>query len=264
MPWAKSGSSKIYFEVAGEGKPLLLLHCMPLNHTIWTYQFVRYSKHYKVICPDFRSLGMSDKPESPCTISDLVQDVRSVLRALNLNSAVVAGVSIGGETALQYALSHPGEVEGLILSGCVANAKDQFLQKRFADLKSGYLTPDFSTHYKKHILTLLSKAFQNSKLGSYFIQNFNEMAPDLKGRPISRIYEALLNLDLSDRLHEITAPTLVITGEEDVALKWCRELAKEIHDAEFIKIQNAGHVVCLENPMGYDKYVLTFLSDLRR
>ena len=108
MPWSRSNGLNIFYEVAGEGPPLVLLHANPFDHTMWLYQIAHFSRRYRVVAIDLRGYGRSDKPEQPFTFSDMANDVVAVVRDLGFDRIALAGVSIGATLALSIALDHPG------------------------------------------------------------------------------------------------------------------------------------------------------------
>ena len=117
MPWSRSNGLRIYYETAGEGPPLVLLHANPFDHSMWLYQIAHFARRYTVVAPDLRGYGRSDKPETAFTFTDMVKDVLGVVRALGLDRIALCGVSIGATLALQIALDHPALVKAQILVG---------------------------------------------------------------------------------------------------------------------------------------------------
>jgi pimeloyl-ACP methyl ester carboxylesterase len=117
MPWSRSNGLNIFYEMAGEGRPLVLLHANPFDHTIWVYQITHFSRRFKVVAIDLRGYGRSDKPEHPFTFADMANDILGVVRDERIESLALAGVSIGATLALQIALDHPELVRALVLVG---------------------------------------------------------------------------------------------------------------------------------------------------
>ena len=106
--------AKLYYDVGGEGHPLVLLHDGLLNRRMWDDQFVAFARLYHTIRYDRRGYGKSSRPDRP--FSD-VSDLYRLLRHLGINEAYLLGISNGGKVALEFALEHPGMVAALVLVG---------------------------------------------------------------------------------------------------------------------------------------------------
>src|SRR5207247_7259411 len=98
---------RIYYEVSGAGFPLLLIHGSPFDHRLWLYQIASFSTFFKVIAVDLRGYGHSDKPTSQTSLAMMAEDVQGVYRHEEIKEAVAAGISVGGNVALQLGLDHP-------------------------------------------------------------------------------------------------------------------------------------------------------------
>ena len=117
MPYSSRNDVKTYYEVSGEGYPLVLIHTNPFDRRLWIYQVAHFSTFFKVINTDLRGYGYSDKPARPITMIDLCEDIVAVCRQEGLREAIVAGISVGGVMGLQLGLDHPEIFKALILAG---------------------------------------------------------------------------------------------------------------------------------------------------
>src|SRR4051812_8416430 len=115
MPYCSVNGIKIYYEVLGEGRPLLLIHANPFDHRLWLYQRASFSTFFKVIAVDLRGYGRSDKPTANTSLAMMAEDVLGVCRQEGVRDAVVAGISVGGNVALQLGLEHPEIFKALVL-----------------------------------------------------------------------------------------------------------------------------------------------------
>ncbi len=106
--------AELYYEVAGEGEPLVLLHDGLLDRRVWDDQFVAFGRLYRTIRYDRRGYGKSSAPDRPFS---QVADLHHLLRHLGINVASLLGMSNGGKVALEFALEHPGIVAALVLVG---------------------------------------------------------------------------------------------------------------------------------------------------
>jgi 3-oxoadipate enol-lactonase len=96
MPYSIRNDVRTYYEVAGEGYPLVLMHANPFDRRMFLYQVAHFSTYFRVINIDLRAYGYSDKPATPITTTDLCEDVVAVCRQEGASKAIFAGVSVGG------------------------------------------------------------------------------------------------------------------------------------------------------------------------
>jgi pimeloyl-ACP methyl ester carboxylesterase len=255
MPWSRANGVKIFYEAAGEGPPLVLLHANPFDHTMWLYQITHFSRRYLVVAPDLRGYGRSDKPETPFTFADMAADMVGVVRDLGFERIALAGVSIGATLALAIALDHPRLVEALILVGGESGNPPVF-----EALARDYAAKPVAEQRAAHIRMIVGGDFARSPTGRHLLEGFLESTPSLSGKSIARIFEARTKVDLRSRLAEVTVPTLVVNGATDVSLEAGRFTASHIRGAVHRIVPDAAHLSCFENPAAFDRLVLDFLA----
>jgi len=254
MSYCYRNGVKTYYEVSGEGYPLVLMHANPFDRRMFVYQAAHFSTYFKVINIDLRGYGYSDKPAVPVTMSDLCEDVVAVCRQEGAREAIFAGVSVGGVMGLQLGLDHPELFKALIVVGCSSQPGDRY-QSRI----DGYMKQGVAQFHIQHLHDLVSKEFAQSKRGEYLLGMHTEMDSRLSAPAIAEIFHALQNRDLTARLPELKMPVLIMNGEFDNALKRSREMSAKIAGAEHRVIAGAGHACCLEDPATFDELVLGFL-----
>jgi 3-oxoadipate enol-lactonase len=254
MPYSIRNDVRTYYEVAGEGYPLVLMHANPFDRRMFLYQVAHFSTYFRVINIDLRAYGYSDKPATPITTTDLCEDVVAVCRQEGASEAIFAGVSVGGVMGLQLGLDHPEIFKALILVGCSSQPGDRY-QGRI----DGYMQHGVGQFHIQHLTDLVSKDFPQSKLGKYLLGMHTEMDSRLSAAAIAEIFHALQNRDLTARLTELKMPVLIMNGEFDNSLKRSREMSMKIAGAEYHVIPGAGHACCLEDPATFDEIVLRFL-----
>ncbi|HNS40900.1 MAG TPA: alpha/beta hydrolase, partial [Promineifilum sp.] len=115
MPTVHTNGINMYYEAAGQGEPLLLLHGLGSQSEDWAFQFPAFSQHYRVIAPDIRGHGRSDKPRGPYSVSMMADDVLGMLDALAIESTHIVGLSMGGMIAFQMAVDHPERVRSMVI-----------------------------------------------------------------------------------------------------------------------------------------------------
>jgi pimeloyl-ACP methyl ester carboxylesterase len=257
MPYCSVNGIRIYYEVSGEGSPLLLIHANPFDHRLWLYQIASFSTFFKVIAVDLRGYGHSDKPTSQTSLAMMGGDVLGVCRQEEMKEGIVAGISVGGNVALQLALDHPEIFKGLILIGCSSGPSDH--QTR----TDGYVKRGVRAYHIEHLRALVSLEFSGTTLGKYLLGLFTDTDPMLSPESLRKIFEALEVKNLTSRLAELNMPVLTLNGEFDGTLPRTREMSLKIRGASHQIVPGAGHACCLEKPMVFDQLVREFLKQHR-
>ena len=126
MPFSIANGVKIWFETAGDGPAMILIHANPFDHDLWLYQTAHFSTWFKVITVDIRGYGRSDKVTDPFTLKDMCNDVLGVLSDLQVDRAILGGCSVGSGTALLLALDYPELFKALILVGGNSGASSRY------------------------------------------------------------------------------------------------------------------------------------------
>jgi len=257
---AVNGTS-LYYELKGEGRPIVLVHGGNLDCRMWDPQFDKYARAFKVLRYDVRGFGRSSDPGQPFSS---VEDLKGVMQALAIGRASVVGLSLGGRIALDFALTYPAMVEALVLAGPGL---------------SGFQWPPESAARMAKILEAASTQGPDAATELWLEDPYMAPAmenPDL-ARRVRRIAtdnaklwskpptpETIPSPPASERLASVRAPTLVIVGSRDVPeiQKIVEMLAAGIPGARRVVIAGAGHLVNMEKPAAFDAAVLNFLSNL--
>jgi 3-oxoadipate enol-lactonase len=257
MPYSQRNGLRIYYEVYGEGPPMVLIHASPFNHWLWMYQIARYSAFYRVIAIDARGYGRSDKPETPYTFGDMTADILGVCEDESVKKAIFAGVSIGSGMSLMIGIDRPDLVEAMILVGG-SSAGAKHLPGHY----DGYTGPDLVGYQLHHLKTVVSPSFPDTPQGAWVLKVFNETADRMSGRSIGEGIKARFASDMRDQLSLIKVPTLVINGEYDVSFQSGLYTASNIPGAVRTVIPGTGHACNIEDPMAFDEAIINFLTPL--
>ena len=259
MPRSRTNGVEIYYEVAGEGPPLVLIHAIPFDHDFWIYQTAHFSTWFKVITVDIRGWGRSEKVSTAFSLKDMCDDVWGVCQDLGVDrgvdQAVVMGCSIGSKMALMLGLDHPETFKAVILVG--GNSGPQDMDRRV----EGYLTVELAPYRAGNLSHGERDAFNDSRLGSHLLQTFSERNGWLDAKAIAQVFRALAAADVTDRLGGFSTPTLIINGEFDSARAGGTRTAGLIDGAVQKILPGMGHACCLEDPAGFDDVVISFLSE---
>jgi pimeloyl-ACP methyl ester carboxylesterase len=246
MPYVKVGDINMYYEITGEGEPLLLIMGLGADISRWHDIIPVFSKEYAVIAFDNRGVGMTDKPDIPYTMEMMADDTAGLLDALGIGSTHTFGVSLGGMIAINYALRHPDKIRSLIL-GCTRCGGEHSIPDPEGGASA--LNPEL-------IEVLSAEERARAMLPFLWSQEFIENNPDIveehieiaKGHPIDPVgyrhqMEAAGTNDTYDRLPEIKLPTLVIAGTGDCLIPFenSQIIASRIPGAELVLLEGKGH-----------------------
>jgi pimeloyl-ACP methyl ester carboxylesterase len=256
MPYSTENGLKIYYDLCGNGPPMVLVHANPYDRRLWMYQIARFSQHFTVASVDIRGYGFSDKPETPFTLEDMADDVLGVCKREGITRAIFGGVSVGSGIALVIGLDHPEIADALVLVGGNSRGGGS-IQKRI----DGYTSDDLAGYRRAHMCELFAPTFPDTPLGRWTVNLFCENSDTLSGRSIAQIFRAREGCDMSGRLSGMTVPTLVINGEYDGSLKAGQATAAGIPGARHVVIPATGHACCIEDPGRFDEAMIGFIKD---
>ncbi|MEH7106383.1 alpha/beta fold hydrolase [Bacillus sp. JJ1764] len=268
MPVTKANGIDLYYEVHGEGEPLLLIMGLSLSSRSWFRSVPVLSEHYQVIIFDNRGVGQSGKPNTPYSIELMAEDTRAVLDAVGVESAHVYGISMGGMIAQRFALKYPNRVKSLIL-GCTTSGGATHVQPG-ADVSMLMMSRASSTATPEEMAWATAPILYSQS----FIENHRQLiAEDIEKRIEQPILphayvlqlQACIGHDTSEEINTIQKPTLIIHGNEDKLVPYENGvvLAEKIPNAEFLTIQGAGHIYVTEAIDLANQKVLEFLNKQR-
>jgi pimeloyl-ACP methyl ester carboxylesterase len=259
---AEVNGTRLYYEVVGEGSPLVLISGGGLlDCRAWDEQFEVFAKFYKVIRYDIRGIGKSARPAKPFSHS---HDLYSLLKFLEVRKAHLLGLSFGGSIAVDFALEHPEMIDRLILAaaGTSSDAKDKENMQSLAALstevnKTGLAqvitlilnTPSFISKGNSRSQEIIRQIYLSNR--DIFQSAF----------PLVRFWQPVTP-QASKRLSDIRAPVLVMIAEQDSPdyRAITERLASGISHAKRVVILGAAHLINLDKPGEFNQAVLKFLS----
>lgn len=236
-----------------------LSHSLATNLSMWDPQIPALASRYRVLRYDTRGHGGTDAPEGAYSLDQLAEDARALLQALGIGRTHFVGLSMGGFIGQILALKYPQMLQGLVLcdttSRVPADAKPMW-GERIRVAQSQGMEP--------HVEPTISR---------WFTAPFREQRPDVVNpvramiratKPAGYIgcCHAIAALDLTDRLQAITAPTLVIVGEEDsgTPVAASRTIRERIKGSELVILKSASHLSNMEQPEAFNQAVTGFLA----
>lgn len=263
MPKIKVNDISIYYEVHGEGEPLLLIAGLGGDLTAWMLQTPEFSKKYRVIVFDNRGVGRSDTPDIPYSTEMMADDTAGLMDALSIEKAHVLGQSMGGAIAQELALKYLQRVKSLILADTEARPYSLCNYVMNAWVKMRQEDVSLETFIRNQLPWLFTdKFFENPEQVQTMIDTMLANPYPQPAYAFARQVAAIIEYDALDRIGHITAPTLVITGKEDILLpvKPSEELAAGIPHAELVLLEGGGHASWSEIPDKFNRAVLEFLA----
>lgn len=263
----RTNGQELYYEVHGDGPPIVLVMGIGYDSSLWTLQQVpELSTRFRVVLVDNRDAGRSSRAEHPYAITDMADDVACLLDALNIDRTHLLGLSMGAMIGIEFALRHADRLDRLVLAGPAAaparSAVDPISIWNWVKAND----PGGELFGAQQFTWLFSSSFLRSEQAvqdtiALLASNPNPVEPEA----YSRQAQAYLHFDALDRLGDIKAPTLVLTGEQDLLTPpWiAREVADGIPGARFELVSGDGssHVMALERPDDFNRLVTNFLAD---
>jgi len=263
MPRTRIGALSLYYEIHGEGHPLLLIAGLNADHASWIGVRGRLARHFRVIVFDNRGSGRSDVPDTPYSIRDMAGDAAGLLDHLRIQKCHVIGHSMGGYIAQELALSYPERVGRLILeaTSCVSSVRNTMLFNSF--LQRFEKDHDHEALLRSWTCWSFSpKTFERKNYVASFIKEasaypYLQSAEGFKGQ-----IDAIGSFNACARIKQIKAKTLVLVGSDDILIYPAESmtLVKGIRGSVCEEIQDAGHCVHVENPAAVTSKVVQFLK----
>jgi 3-oxoadipate enol-lactonase len=264
MPFVHAtDGTRIHYEVTGKSgaTPVLMIQGLGASKNAWNLQRIAMATRFRCISFDNRGAGRSDKPTEPFTLEQMADDAIAVLDAAGIETAHVVGASMGGVISQIVAVKYPHRVRSLTLV-CTACRNHPWRQ----DLLQTWA----KTAEEKGMIEVGKEAAQwvmSPRSFRRLVPAFTWMGPLAALRPrhsfVSQI-DAILNTreDLVDQLSTITAPTMVIVGNQDILTPRgdSEEIAERIPNSELVVISGAAHGLMMEHSSTFNKILIEFLQ----
>jgi len=258
---ATINGARIHYEREGAGFPLIFLHAGVADSRMWEPQVKAFAESFDVIRPDQRGFGKSELPPAPWSP---VEDLLGLIDELGLKPAHLVGCSMGGAITIDFALDHPDRISKLVLVG---SAIGGFAFRP----EHAHLFAEGATARSAGDLDALNEAMLHLFLDGpqrprgYVAEPLRSLFLDMNAIAVRADHEKAppaQNVLAIRRLHEITAPTMVIVGEQDVptVLEAADVLVESIPNALKATIHDAAHLPNMEHPDEFNNLVLDFLQ----
>lgn len=231
------------YRVQGKGAPLVLMHGFSTGNYVWDQTAEWFSDHFQVIRHDHRGHGGSEKPPGPYRIQDYVEDLTALLNYLGLECVDLAGHSMGGRTALLFALENSDRLNRLLLIGASGTAPDGDPARRFEHLKVLATEDGLAAVFDSDLFAFALPEAWKKNLGPAR-QHFLRNTP----RSFCAAIDSILTMpDLRGRLGEISVPVWACAGENDAGPLAFTELCeKKIEACYRTMVPGCGHYPMLD------------------
>ena len=254
MPKIDRDGVKIYYEVHGDGPPLILTHGYSSTSAMWQGQIEALSKHHKLVLWDMRGHGQSDYPQDLKAYSEAltVGDIAALLDEVGAKRAIVGGLSLGGYMSLAFYRAHPERVAALLIIDTGPGFKKD--DARDAWNKRALGTADRFEHEGLEVLKSASR-----ERSSVSHRDASGLARAARGMLTQR------DAGVIESLPGIKVPSLVVVGADDTPFLAASDyMAAKIPGAKKVVIPAAGHAVNIDQPQAFIDAVLPFLDTLAR
>ncbi len=253
-----SGTTRggLFYEVTGDGDPVILLHGFSLDRRMWDGQSAVLEGGHRVIRYDLRGHGRSAAPDAPYSNHD---DLLTVYETLGVPKAALVGLSAGAQAAVDFALAHPDRVTRLVLaspglSGYRPEGSFEWMAGVFESIRAGDFDEGARRWAETPLMKIQGDPEAHAKMREIVLANAGVWS--LRSNPVKPAEPPAI-----DRLSAIRVPTLVILGERDLpdTRRVADLLAAGIQGARKISVPGAGHLVNMEAPAVFNDALTEFL-----
>jgi 3-oxoadipate enol-lactonase len=260
MAYLKFGPLEFFYEIKGQGHPLVLIHGLGSSSRDWEPQIDFFAEYFQVISLDLRGHGKTSKPRGPYSMEMIAEDTARLIKELGVGPVHILGISLGGMVAFQLALDYPDLVRSMVIT----NSTPEMVPRTFKDKiaiwqrfiivrlmgmrKMGQVLADRFLPHPEH-----------EELRRIFIERWAE-----NDKPAYlEVMKSVVGWSVMDRLGDIACPTLVIGADGDYFPTADKEVYTSlIKNARLVIVKNSMHALPAEKPEEFNQLCLDFLNEL--
>jgi len=264
MPHVQANNIEVYYEVQGEGEPLVLIPYLAADQACYAFQVADYAKKFTCYTVDLRGAGLSGKPEGTYSTELFADDVAAFMRAVGITNAHVSGLSLGAATGMWLAGKYPHLVKSLSLhSGWTAS--DPFLK---AVVQGWQTTAKALGSTTDMVIQGIFPWCFTPELYAAKPEYIDSLAEFVRSRPMPpvdaflRQSDAVIAHDATGVLSLIKAPTQITFGQHDAvtSVRFAGPLTEAINGAELVIFEGCAHAPIYENVAEFNARTLDFLT----
>jgi pimeloyl-ACP methyl ester carboxylesterase len=249
----KTNGVELYYELHGDGEPIVFSHGWMCDHTQWSSQVDFFSRNHRVVTYDHRGHGKSDKPETCYSVQTLADDLRSLMDCLDLAGAALVGHSMGGMASLVLATEHYERISKMVLVDTTAKN-------------------DFSIYARLGIESFIRS---DESLANWMVDlAHRDPSEQVRRETLARasntpksiakecLTEFMTHYDVRDKLSNIKVPTLIVVGEKDemTPVRMARFLNKGIRGSRLEIIPGSKHMPMIDDAAEFNKVLAGFVE----
>ena len=260
MPKVKTNNVETYYEIHGDGAPLVLIPGLGACHKLWQPQIEPFSRHFRVIVYDVRGHGESSGHDEKYSVRLFASDLKALLDSLGIEKAHVCGLSLGGLIAQQFAIDYPTVVDKLVLAGtfCHTPVWGKLVLPFLKFINRIVLTSVGMERYAKIVAKGIFKKKEQEELRDFYVREVAKISK----KELYKVIDATYSFDSLNVLKDIRSSTLILNAEgEKHERKQAEIMHREIRDSRKALILDAFHATNLEKPEEFNRLVVEFLLE---
>ncbi len=263
MPSLRCGDLDVYYEDRGKGPAIVWIPGTGLRGATWELQVQRFADRFRCLTVDLRGSGETGGSGSHFTVADLARDVATWLDHISVTSATVVGLSLGSAVAQELALARPDCVARLVLLATwSSSAREHHIRRHFESRLYALENGPIDVYSQFAFWMSSPSLYDHEPKRQAEVERL--LRRHMSGTPAGTAghFRADLGHETRDRLGQISCPTLIVHGDEDlITLPWYnRTVADLIPGATLATISKAGHLAWLERPDELSDLIERFLS----
>lgn len=264
MPKISSNNISLYYQIKGQGYPIILISGWNGDHqSVWPDSVVDVlAQQFQVIQFDNRGVGQSDQPDIPYSIEMMADDVAGLMQALRLEQSHLIGYSMGGQIAAKFAEKYPDKINKMICCVCYANINTHVRLFVETLIELHELNLPESIIEKIGLPWIFSNQFLEKNISSLIPKSEKLQPKSLVG--IKRQFDAQCAFKSeAECFKKIKAPTLFIGGDEDLICPPAdiKKFSDLIFDSQMVIFPEAGHLLSLEYPSKFVQVIGDFFLE---
>jgi 3-oxoadipate enol-lactonase len=264
MPVVQANGIDIYYEVQGEGEPVVLIPYLAADQACYAFQVAEYAKHFTCFTVDLRGAGLSGKPEGTYTTELLADDIAAFMQAAGVGRAHVSGLSLGAATGMWLAAKYPARVKSLSLHSAWPST-DPFLS---AVVEGWQIMAQALGSVTDMVIKGIFPLCFTPELYAARPEYLDSLAEFVRSRPMPpvdaflRQSQAVLTHDAGEVLGSIQAPTLITFGRHDLvtSTRFADPLTDGIPGSELVIFDDCAHAPIYENVDEFNQRTEEFLQ----